>query len=37
MNVLGLPAQRASVWEIFANFMAVFLVGALEIQTSGVV
>jgi hypothetical protein len=27
MNVFGLPAHRASFWEIFANFIAVFLIG----------
>jgi hypothetical protein len=35
MKVLGLPATIASFWEIFANFIAVFLIGkSLEIQTS---
>jgi hypothetical protein len=34
MKVLGLPATIASFWEIFANFIAVFLIGGvLEIQT----
>jgi hypothetical protein len=34
-NVVGLPVQRASFWAIFANFMAVFLIGdAPGIQTS---
>ncbi|MNU00501.1 hypothetical protein D3C72_2436430 [compost metagenome] len=33
-NVVGLPVQRASFWAIFANFMAVFLIGDTpEIQT----
>jgi hypothetical protein len=34
MKVFGLPAHRASFWEIFANFIAVILIGGvLEIQT----
>lgn len=35
MNVLGLPAHKASFCEIFANFIAVFLIGMrLKFETA---